>query len=201
MEDAEAVFDGKARGDDEEAGCEEFGLRVLHGVDGLPGDEHGHDGGFACAGGEFEGDAIEAGVGFGVGVGEVGEDTFGGGALGGNFGQPDGGFGGFDLAEKGPQIGELVVTPVLEEAGGGRGDAPLFGIGESAPGVDLGADFADVGRGVAGGGGGFIGSEVEAGLDGRFATGGFFARLGDGGDVADVATLIDFLLSWLALVV
>jgi hypothetical protein len=120
-----------------EAGGEELGSGVADSVDGLPGDEHGHDGGFARAGGEFQGDAVEAGVGFSIGVGEVFEDAFGGGASGGDFGEPDSGFGGFDLAEKGLEIGELVVTPVLKEAGCGRGDAPLCGIGQSAPGIDL----------------------------------------------------------------
>ena len=43
MEDAQAILDGEARGDDEEAACEPLALRMTDGVDGLPGDEHRHD--------------------------------------------------------------------------------------------------------------------------------------------------------------
>jgi len=37
---------------------------------------------------------------------------------GADFGEPDGGFDGFDLAEEGADAAELVAAPVLEEAGG-----------------------------------------------------------------------------------
>ena len=46
-------------------------VRVAHGVDGLPGDEHGHDGGLAGAGGQLERDAEQLRVGIAVGAGQV----------------------------------------------------------------------------------------------------------------------------------
>ena len=50
--------------------------RAADGVDGLPGDQHRHDGGFAGAGGELEREPHELGVRVGVGVGKVVEETF-----------------------------------------------------------------------------------------------------------------------------
>ena len=65
--------------------------------------------------------------------------------FGGNFGEPDGGFDGLDLTEEGADGLEVVVTPVLEEAGGFAGDEPIGGIGEIAPLADLEAQFVDDG--------------------------------------------------------
>ena len=42
------------------AAREEFAAGAADGVDGLPGDEHGDDGGFAGAGGELQRDAEQA---------------------------------------------------------------------------------------------------------------------------------------------
>ncbi len=56
LEHAQAVLDGDAGRDDEEAAGEALALRPADGVDGLPGDEHGHDRGLAGAGGQLEGE-------------------------------------------------------------------------------------------------------------------------------------------------
>ena len=37
-------------------------LRAANSVDGLPGDQHGHHGRFACAGGKFEREAKDFGI-------------------------------------------------------------------------------------------------------------------------------------------
>ena len=60
-----------------------------------------------------------------------------------DLGQPDHGFDGFDLAEKGAGAGEGVGAPVLEQALGGGGDLPLRGVWQPAPGVHVLADFVD----------------------------------------------------------
>lgn len=57
-----------------------------------------------------------------------------------NFGQPDCGLDSFDLAEERPDAVELVMSPVLEQPGGLRGDAPVVGVLELSPSIDLFAD-------------------------------------------------------------
>src|SRR5450631_2500477 len=54
LEHAESVFDGQTGGNDEEATGEILAAGTADGVDCLPGDKHGHDGGFACAGGQLQ---------------------------------------------------------------------------------------------------------------------------------------------------
>jgi hypothetical protein len=56
---------------DEKAAGEMFAAGAADGVDGLPGDEHGHDGGFARAGGQLQRDAQQFGIGVLVGVRQV----------------------------------------------------------------------------------------------------------------------------------
>ena len=102
LEDAQAVLDGQAGSHDEEPTGEVLAIRATDGVDGLPGDDHGHDRGFARAGGEFQGQSHKFGVGVVIGVGEMFQKTLADFAgLRGDFGQPDQRFDGFDLAEKG----------------------------------------------------------------------------------------------------
>ena len=147
LEDAEAVFDGEARGDDEESFREAFAVGVADGVDGLPGNEHRHDGGLASAGGELECEAHQVRIGFVIGVGQVIKEAFAGFILGCDFSKPDGRFGGFQLAEERADAGEGVGAPVLEQAGGFRGDLPLIGL-QVAPDGKLDAEFGDDGGGV-----------------------------------------------------
>ena len=71
LEDAQPVLDREAGGDDEEATAELLARRPPYGVHRLPSDQHGHDGGLSCAGGEFESEPAEFGIGVGVGGSEV----------------------------------------------------------------------------------------------------------------------------------
>ena len=117
-----------------------------HGVDGLPGDDHRHDGGLAGAGGQLQGQTHQLRVGVVVGVGEVLEKPLAGLAqLRGDLGQPDRGLDGFDLAEERPDAAELVVTPVLEETRGFGRHLPVVGIRQTPPLVDVMAEFVDDG--------------------------------------------------------
>ena len=71
LQHAQAVLDRQAWGDDQKAAGEALALRVAHGVDRLPGDQHGHDRGLAGAGRELERQPHQFRVGVVVGVGEV----------------------------------------------------------------------------------------------------------------------------------
>src|SRR5439155_13267007 len=51
LEDAQAILDRDPGRDNEEPAGETLALWASDGVDGLPRDEHGHDGRFPCAGG------------------------------------------------------------------------------------------------------------------------------------------------------
>jgi len=137
-QDAEAVADGNAGGDDEERVGEAVVLRVGQLVEGVPGDEHGHDDGLAAAGGHFEGHAEEEWVGIVVGAAEVVFDP-GVAVLAGDLGEVDGGFESLDLAEEEAALAGR-VGPVGEEAAGDVGDVAMAAL---APLADLGADAVD----------------------------------------------------------
>ena len=105
-----------------------------HGVDGLPRDQHGHDGGLAGAGGQLQRQAHQFGVGIVVGIGEVFEELSSGlASCGRDFGQPNGGLNRLDLAEEWPDAAELVVPPMLQQAGGFRRDVPSVWIRQCSP--------------------------------------------------------------------
>jgi hypothetical protein len=114
---------------DQEAARELACCRAAHGVDGLPGDQHGHHGGLARAGGQLQGQAHQLGVGVLVGAGQVVQKRLAVLGLRCHLGQPDRGFGGFDLAEEGAHAAELVVPPVLQQARRFGRDLPLAGLG------------------------------------------------------------------------
>ena len=75
LEHPQAIADGEARGDHQESACEPPAAGAAHRIDGLPRDEHGHDGGLAGAGRELQREACEAGVRLLVGRGEVVEEA------------------------------------------------------------------------------------------------------------------------------
>ena len=134
---------------DEEAAGEGLAGGAADGIEGLPGDEHGDDGGLAGAGGELQGDAEKLGVGVLVGRFEVIEKFPAALALmRGDFGEPDGSFDGFDLAEEGANAGKRVVSPVLEQAGRFGCDLPLVRVGEFAPLIHVPTDFVNDGVGI-----------------------------------------------------
>lgn len=100
LEHLEAVLDSEARGDNEESAGEGLAAGTAHGLDRLPGDEHGHDGGLARTGGELEREAHEVGVGLLVDAGQERENAFSGDGLGSHLGEPDGGFHRLHLTEE-----------------------------------------------------------------------------------------------------
>lgn len=54
-----------------------------------------------------------------------------------DLGKPDDGLHSLHLAEKGPNAAEGVVTPVLQEAGGRRGNVPVIGVRPRSPLIQL----------------------------------------------------------------
>ena len=118
LKNPQAVPDGDPGGDDEKAARKLPGAPAADGVDGLPGDQHGHDGGLASPGGELEGQAQQLRVGVVVGIRQVLQEAFPCLAdLGRDLGQPDGGLDGLDLAKEGADAAEGVMAPMLEETG------------------------------------------------------------------------------------
>ena len=127
VQHAQAIADGDTRRDHQEARREAFGRACARGVDGLPGDEHSHHGGFAGTGGQLERNAEDVWVGVGAGVTQMLEPGASFGVVRGDFVEPYGGLGCFDLTKKRPQIFELVTVPVGQQLGRSRGHVPFVG--------------------------------------------------------------------------
>ena len=88
------------------------------GVDGLPGDQHGHHRGLTRASGQLQCHPQQVRVGFVVGAFQLLQHVFAALAdLRCHLREPDRCFGRFDLAVKGPDALELVVAPVLQQPG------------------------------------------------------------------------------------
>ena len=134
LKDAQSVSDGEPRGDDEEPSREPGASRSAHRVDRLPGDEHGHDGGLARARRELQGHSREPRVRLlARDLEPFDEWTRLAPEARCDFGEPDGGLDGLDLAEEGPDPGEFVSAPVLEQACRLRRHLPLSGIRDRSP--------------------------------------------------------------------
>ena len=126
LQHAQAVLDGDAGRDHQEAARESAALRPADRVDGLPGDQHRHDGGLSGAGRQLERQPGEVRVGVVVGVRQMVEEILADPARARrHLDEPDGGLYRLDLAEEGPNAAEPVVPPVLEQAGRLRGHLPL----------------------------------------------------------------------------
>lgn len=144
LEDAQPVLDGDAGGHDEEAAREALALWVPDSVNGLPCDEHGHDGGLPRAGRELEGQSHELRIRVVVRVHEVLEDGLDVlSEIRRHFGQPDGGLRRLDLAEERPHTGKRVVSPVLKQARRLGRDVPVVRVRQTPPGVDTLANRLD----------------------------------------------------------
>ena len=79
----------------------------------------------------FRARRVRSGIGIVVGVHEVVEECLLLlSELGGHFGEPDDRLDRLDLAEERPDVLELMMPPVLQQAGGFRGDLPVVRIGE-----------------------------------------------------------------------
>ena len=134
-EDLETALDSEAGGNDEDVFREALVLRVGDFIEDLPGDEHGHDDGFAGASGHFGAEANK----WAAVTRNVYADAFGGGSLG----EPDESFNGFELAEEEAVIFALLrIAPMFEQAFGDAGNAGVAGV---APGFYAGTNF--VGKG------------------------------------------------------
>ena len=142
LEHAQPVFDRDAWSHYQETPSEAPAVRVPDGVDGLPCDDHGHDGGLAGAGGQLQRQARQLRVGVVIGVGEAVEETPSDlPGLGGNLSQPDGRLDSLYLAEEGLDVAEVVVSPMLEQTSGLGRDAPVVGVAQLSPLVDLTANL------------------------------------------------------------
>lgn len=72
-----------------------------------------------------------------VGIGQVFQERFVPPSVWSDLSEPDGGFHRLHLAEEGPDVAELVLPPMLQQAGRLRRDLPLIGMRQTAPLIDL----------------------------------------------------------------
>ena len=115
LQHAQAISNRQPRRHDEETSGESLALRMSHGIDRLPCDQHCHHGGFAGARRELQRHPHELRIGVIVGVGQVLEKPLAGvSRMRCHFGKPDRGFYGLHLAEERANATELVVSPVLQ---------------------------------------------------------------------------------------
>lgn len=144
LQDLQSVANGDARRHHQEAAGEPPGRRVAHGVDRLPGDDHGHHGGLAGTGGQLEREAQQLGVGLGVDGREVIEESPSLLAdLGRHLGQPDHRLHRFHLAEERTHPAECVRSPMLQQTPGLGRDPPVVRVLEAAPAVNLFTQLVD----------------------------------------------------------
>jgi hypothetical protein len=138
LEHAQAIADGQAGGDDQEPARKFLTIGPAHGIDGVPGNQHGHNSGLASAGGQFQRQPHELRVGIVVGIGQVFQERFSGiSSVGGDLGEPDDGFNRLHLAEEWPDVAERVMPPMLQQTSGLGYHLPVVGIRQAAPLIDL----------------------------------------------------------------
>ena len=195
LQDAEAVANGDSGGNDQEAPGKTAAVGAANRIDGLPGDQHGHDGGFAGTGSEFQAESPKVRVGVKVGFVEMVQKALTGVAqFGGDFGEPDDGFDGLHLAEEWPDAVKGVVTPVLKQARRFRSYLPIVGVGRAPPLIHLHAEVVDqAGLGVLL----LIAGETFVQSEGLLLRL-LFLRPGDGGDELGETTTLDDALGGLA---
>jgi len=137
LEHTQTVFDRNSRRDHQKTTCVLLASRMSHGIDGLPGNEHGHDGCLPCPRCKFQGQTRQIGIGVMVGVFQMSQKIFSRFFIGGHLGKPDDRFNGFNLAKERPVGTEFVFPPVLKQPGGFRRHFPVSGIGKRAPFVHM----------------------------------------------------------------
>ena len=124
-------------------------LRTPRRVDGLPGDEHRHDGRLAGAGRQLQREAHQLRVGVVIGIGQMLKKTLSHlSHLRRDLRQPNGRFDGLNLAEERADAAELVVPPVLKQACRLRRDMPVVRVGQAPPFIYLIANRIDDRGGV-----------------------------------------------------
>ena len=123
----QAIPNGNAGGDNEKAPREATAAGMAHGIDGLPGDDHGHHHCFARPRGQLQGHAQQLRIGLLIGVLDVVEESLTTSAQGGRyFSNPDCGFDCFNLAEEGAYSLKLMVPPMLQQSGSLRCNSPIL---------------------------------------------------------------------------
>ena len=138
LQHAQAIFDGDAGRDHQKPARESAALRMARRIDGLPCDQHRHDGGLARACRQLEREAQQLGVGLVVGIYEMLEEAPADPPHARrDLGEPYRGLHRFDLAEEGPNPAESMMPPVIEQAGGLGRHAPLARIRCVSPQVDV----------------------------------------------------------------
>jgi hypothetical protein len=201
LENSQAVLDGEARGDDEKTAREAFAAGAANGVNCLPGDQHGHDRGFARAGCQLQGEAQEFGIGIFVSCCQMVEEFFAPLCLWRDLDQPDGGFDGFYLAEEGPDAAERVIPPMLKEAGRFRRHLPVAGVGPRPPAVHKASHLVDDRGGIVL----LLPRRKSFALIKKESLLGRspfpLPRFGNGRDELGPATVLDNLLRWLPLAI
>ena len=147
LEHSQPVLDGEAGRDHQEAAGEPAALGPTDRVDGLPSDQHGHDGGLAGARGQLEGEPLQLRVGVVVGAGQMVEKPPAGLArVRRHLGEPDDGLYRFDLAEERTDVAESVAPPVLQQPSSLRRHLPPARVRDVAPPVHLSTNGVDEGR-------------------------------------------------------
>ncbi len=109
------IPDSNARGDYEEAAGESPASGMSHGIDSLPRNEHRHDSGLSCAGGQLQCQTNQFRIGFVVGISKMLKEplaTFA--CLRSYLGQPNEGLNCFNLAKERPDIAKSMVPPMLK---------------------------------------------------------------------------------------
>ena len=145
FENPQSVTDGDARRDNEKTLGESFSERISDGIQCLPCNEHGHDGGFSCTGGQFQGETREPGIGFFTTFLQVLQIFFLGlFVLRSHFGEPDGRFHSFYLAEERADAAKRMRAPMSKQTGCFRCDVPLT-CRKLSPLFYLGPDLIDEG--------------------------------------------------------
>ena len=147
LKDAKSVTNCESGCDDQKSFGVFFAVGATDGVDGLPSNQHCHDGRFARSGGELQCQSKQLRVGFRVNrFQQVDEFLAGLSNLRSDFRQPDDRFNGFDLTKERTQIREFVISPMVEQPRGIRCDLPIA-LRKLSPAIDIATNFID-GSGV-----------------------------------------------------
>ena len=144
LEHPEPITNGQSWRHDQEAAGEALAARPPHSVDRLPGDQHSHHRRLAGTGRELERQPREPRIGLLVGGEQMLDEHLPSLAeLWSHFRQPDRRLDGLDLTEERPGTLERVVSPMVQEARGFRGDSPATRVWQSAPLVYMTSELVD----------------------------------------------------------
>jgi hypothetical protein len=140
---AKPIFDGETVSANQKAPRKYFAAGTPHGVDCLPGDQHGHDSCLAGTGRKLQRKAHQFWVGIFIGRVEMSERPLSIPRTRCDFHKPNRGFHRFDLTKELADVSAFAVTPMLKKPRGFRGHLPLRGIGQCAPCVHIAPNFID----------------------------------------------------------